>query len=256
MDATAPAKRIKINRWLPYWAVFQYDVRQTLRSWVYRVWVLASVLAAAGCLLFYAGKHQTGIPQLGSELISKMLRWAVLGSITLIIVLTAACISSERGTMADSVLSRGISRFQYFLGKWHARLVTILGTFLLMGLLALTGSYFLLQVDLDLAGSLVALITLVVLLAAVVSCGVTVSAMTNSSVMGIAVLWILLYGGGFALHKLPPDVPSPDRVLENLTHIVKGDYDLQYLGRLMGFSMILSVLAAVTGLIAFSRRDV
>ena len=31
---------------LPYWAVFQADVRQTLRSWVYRVWVLLSVLAA------------------------------------------------------------------------------------------------------------------------------------------------------------------------------------------------------------------
>jgi hypothetical protein len=36
----------------------------------------------------------------------------VLGSITLIVVLTAGAISADRGTMADSVLSRGISRYQ------------------------------------------------------------------------------------------------------------------------------------------------
>ena len=45
MDATAPTKPAKINRWLPYWAVFQADLRQTLTSWVYRVWVLVSVFA-------------------------------------------------------------------------------------------------------------------------------------------------------------------------------------------------------------------
>ena len=51
-------------------------------------------------------------------------------------------ISSERGTLADSVLSRGISRYQYFLGKWHARLATVLGTFLVLGVVVLVGSFF------------------------------------------------------------------------------------------------------------------
>ena len=44
MDTPAPAQPGKIHRWLPYWAVFQADLRQTLRSWVYRVWVMLSVL--------------------------------------------------------------------------------------------------------------------------------------------------------------------------------------------------------------------
>ena len=51
--------------------------------------------------------------------------------------------------MADSVLSRGISRYQYFLGKWHARLVTMLGTFFVLGLLMLTSALFLLHEDLS-----------------------------------------------------------------------------------------------------------
>lgn len=70
------------------------------------------------------------------------LRWTILGSMTLVVVLTTGCISSERGTLADSVLSRGISRYQYFLGKWHARLVTVIGTFLLLGSITIIGCIF------------------------------------------------------------------------------------------------------------------
>src|SRR5438445_38657 len=159
MELPAATKPAKINRLLPYWAVFQADVRQTLRSWVYRTWVLVSVLAAAGCLLFHGGvQYKAGMIQLASTLISDLLRWTLLGSVTVIIVLTAGSISSERGTMADSVLSRGISRYQYFLAKWHARLVTILGTFVTMGLVALVASFLLVEEDLSLIGSLVALL--------------------------------------------------------------------------------------------------
>src|SRR5216684_219874 len=141
MDAPEPKKEVPVKRWLPYWAVFQADVQQTLNSWVYRIWLMVSVLATAGYLLFYIALQQkAGIAQPASVKISDLLLWSVLGGATLIIALTGGSISSERGTMADSVLSRGISRYQYFLGKWHARLVAVLGTFLLIGLAALGGS--------------------------------------------------------------------------------------------------------------------
>src|SRR5579871_3801019 len=133
MEATA-AKPVTIKRWLPYWAVFQADFRQTLRSWVYRAWVLVSVLAAAGYLLYrYAPYREAGLIQSAAGYLSDLLRWTVLGSAALVVVLTAGSISSERGTVADSVLSRGISRYQYFLGKWHARLVAVLATYLVLG---------------------------------------------------------------------------------------------------------------------------
>ena len=138
MDAPAPAKRLKVNRLLPYWAVFQADLKQMLRSWLYRAWVFLSLGGAFGYLLYcYGAKQVAGWHQSASDLMSDLLTWAVLGSVTLIIVLTAGTICSELGTMADSVLSRGISRFQYFLGKWHARLAVILGTFFVMALLIL-----------------------------------------------------------------------------------------------------------------------
>lgn len=257
MDSPEPIKTAKINRLLPYWAVFQSDLRQTLRSWIYRVWVLASVMAAVGYLLYRVGVyHEAGIVQPASILISDLLRWSVVGSVALIIALTGGSISSERGTMADSVLSRGISRYQYFLGKWHARLVAVLGTFLAMGLLALAGSSLFLHEDLSVMGSLVALATILVLLATVTTCGVTVSAVSNSTVLGIGLLWMVLYGVGFGMSLLPSRYPSPDRLLNNLTSILRGFYDLHALGKLMGWSAVLCAVTSLFGLCYFARRDV
>src|SRR5436305_3750198 len=139
-------KRIRVNRLLPYWAVFQADFHHTLTSWVYRVWVLLSLFAAVGCLLYRFGAYRVaGMVQPASELMSDLLHWTVLGSVTLIIILTGGAISAERGTLADSILSRGISRRQYFLGKWHARLAAVLGTFFVLGFAVLVSSMLLLR---------------------------------------------------------------------------------------------------------------
>src|SRR5271163_3709252 len=116
MDAVATSqnKPFKRVRFLPYWAVFQMDLHQTVRGWVYRAWLLLSLLAAVGYLIYRFGAYrEAGMVQPASELTSDLLRWIVLGSVTLIIILTAGTISQERGTMADSVLCRGISRHQY-----------------------------------------------------------------------------------------------------------------------------------------------
>jgi ABC-type transport system involved in multi-copper enzyme maturation permease subunit len=257
MDAIPTSKPVPINRWLPYWAVFQADVQQTLRSWVYRVWVLVSVLAVVGYLLYrYAPYHQVGVLQSAAAFLSDLLRWAVLGNAALVVVLTAGSISAERGTLADSVLSRGISRYQYFLGKWHARLAVVLGTYLVLSVAALVSSLFLLHEDLRADGSLVALATVAALLAAVATCGVAASAITNSTVLGIAVLWLLLYGGGFALSLLPAHFPSPSRLLHSLPYVLRGYYDLDALGRLAGWSALASCAAALVGMAYFARRDV
>jgi hypothetical protein len=154
------------------------------------------------------------------------------------------------------VLSRGISRYQYFLGKWHARLAVVLGTYLALTVAALVSSLFLLHEDLRPDGSLVALATVAALLAAVVTCGVAASAITNSTMLGIAVLWLLLYGGGFALSLLPGHFPSPARTLNSLPYVLRGHYDLEVLGRLVGWSALASCAAALVGMLYFARRDV
>src|SRR5438270_4942945 len=171
MDAPAPPKTVRMNRFLPYWAVFQADLKQTLKSWIYRVWVLVSLGAGVGYLLYRFGAKQVGgFVQPAPEMISDLMNWVAFGSVTLVIALTSGAICSERGTMADSVLSRGISRYQYFLGKWHARLALVLGTFFLIAVLALIGSFFMLHSDsLSFIGSVIALATVAALLVMVIT---------------------------------------------------------------------------------------
>ena len=256
MEAAAK-KPVTIHRWLPYWAVFQADVHQTLRSWVYRFWVLATILTTVGYLLYRYGVYrEAGIVQPASNVVSELLRWTLLGSVTLIVALTASSISGERGTMADSVLSRGISRYQYFLGKLHARLFTILATYFVMGFLLLASCLILLHEDLDYAGCFMALVTVGAVLGAIIALGVSVSAMVNTTAVGVAALWIVIYGGGFALSLLPASVPSPERSLHNLPFILQGKYNATALCQLMGWSGLFSCAAAVVGLGYFARRDV
>jgi putative exporter of polyketide antibiotics len=257
MDAPVAKKPTPINRWLPYWAVFQADLGQTLRSWVYRFWVAASVLATTGFLLARAAPaHEFGVLHTASAFMNDLLHWFILGSITLVIILTAGCISSERGSMADAVLSRGISRYQYFLGKWHARLVAVLGAFLILGIAALISSQMLLHEDLRWDGGLMALATVAAMLAAVVTAGVAVSAMSGSTVFAMAVLWLTLHGCGLALNLLPAQYPSPERALRYLPNILRGYYDPEMLFQLMLGCVGAALAAALVGAVYFARRDV
>jgi ABC-2 type transport system permease protein len=262
MNSIAPApaetKRARSNRLLPYLAVFQADVRQTLRSWVYRTWLLLSFLVAFGYLLYRFGAYQeSSILPSASLLMSDLLRWSTLGSVTLIIILSAGSISTELGTLADSVLSRGISRYQYFLGKWHARLATVLVTFLLLALLVLAGSIFLLRDrDISFLGSLVALGTVMSLLVVVITCGVAISALCSSTVLGIAAVWLVLYGVSFVLSLMPASWPSPDRILANLPETLCGRYDPEGVKRLVLICLGSSLVVALVGMFGFSQRDV
>ncbi len=257
MDAAVPT-RPKRNRLLPYWAVLQADFKDTINSWLYRFWILLAVGVLGGYLLYRFGAMRVaGMLQGAPEALGDMLQWVVYGTITLIIALTAGAISSEGGTMADSVLSRGISRYQYFMGKWHSRLVLVLGTFLLTSSAAMLGGYFMLHSDaLTLHGGFVAILIVASMLLFVVTFAVSVSAMSSNTLVSIAVVWVTLYGGGFLLTQLPGSIPSPERALQNLPNVMKGFYDWNSLAQTMLTSVAVSAGTALFGMITFSQRDV
>jgi hypothetical protein len=185
-----------------------------------------------------------------------LLRWTLLGSVSLIVVICAGAISSERGTMADSILSRGISRYQYFLGKLHSRLMTIVLTFWILSGIVLFASVCLLHEDLTWHGSVFALTAISFILMAIITCGITVSAMFNSTLLGLALLWIALYGGGFALTLLPESSTSPIRLMKNLPNMLQGHYDLQVLLYLGLWCATISIISALFGLFFFAQRDI
>jgi putative exporter of polyketide antibiotics len=257
MDTPATPVQSRYIRWLPYWAVLQTDLRQTVRGWVWRTWVLASVAAAVGYLLYRLGVYrEAGIVQRASLLVGDLLRWTLFGTGLLVVVLTVGGVSAERGTLADSVLSRGISRYQYFLAKLHSRLFSVVVTFVVLTGCVLLASHFMVHEDVSWDGSLVALAVLASILAVVVTCGVAVGALTTNPVFGISLLWVVLWAGGFLLSFLPKTYPTPDRVLTKLPQILQGMYDVEALGRMAGIGLAAAAVVALFGMIGFSRSDV
>jgi hypothetical protein len=256
MDAVAP-KPVRINYLLPYAAVLFADIRGTLRSWIYRLWAFLSIASVSGWLLYRFGAHRVGVVQPAPELLNDLFTWIIWGSVTLIIILTAGTICGERGNLADSVLSRGISRSSYYLGKWHARLFVVLSTFLFLAGISVAAAMMLLDGStLSLYGCLVAVGIVAALLVMIVSCGVMVSALSNSPMVAITVVWMALYGIGFLLSFLPTQYPSPDRAIRALPIVLKGTYDLHTILRIAAGAMSTSLLMAVVGMIGFSRKDV
>jgi hypothetical protein len=260
MDAPAVASvnvTIRFNRFLPYWAVLQTDLRQTVRSWVYRLWVLLVLASAAGSILYKVGaQREAGIVQTASVQTGDLLRGLVAASLALVALLAVSSVSSERATVADAVLSRGISRYQYFLAKWHARLIVVLTTFAALATVVLTAHHFLFDSDLSLSGGLAAVGMVAAVLVLVISWGVTIGALSNGTVIGITLFWLALYGGIFLLSLLPEPYPTPDRVLGRLRFVLRGQYDPALVTQLVVASAALSALAAAVGLVGFSRKDV
>jgi hypothetical protein len=261
MDASPPVVTVRFNKFLPYWAVLQTDLRQTCRSWVYRLWVLMTVVAAAGFLLYRMGIHrEAGIVQSAAVQCGDLFRMMVVGSLALVVVLAVSAISAEKGSVADSVLSRGISRYQYFLAKWHARLIIVTTTFTVLALGVLLGGYFLFKADaesdLSLVGGLAAVVAIAAVMAVIVSWGVVIGALSNGTVLGITVFWLVLYGAGFLLSFLPEPWPSPDRELTRLKFVLRGQFNEGLFGNLLLGSLVLCAVASVVGLIGFNKRDV
>jgi hypothetical protein len=78
----------------------------------------------------------------------------------------------------------------------------------------------------------------------------------NSTLLGVAIVWGLLYGGGFLLSLLPSRFVTPDRALASLPYILQGHYDVEGLTRLAAGCALVSAVAALAGLVHFARRDI
>lgn len=269
MDAASTLPKVRFNRILPYWAVLRTDVRQVTRSWAYWLWVALFVTVSSAHVIYrYALANVAGMTAApdGSGMnaaaqTSNVIQVILSASLAVIAFLSVSSISAERSTVADAVLSRGISRRAYFLAKWHARVFTVLGTFTVLSLATLFVYRMLLgdgglEGGISYVGSFLAVLMVSAGLGVVVSWGVTVGAMTPSTLMGITVAWVLLYGGLSIMTLLPEGYPTPREVLIRLQYVFQGKYDMDLVWRVLGVSTLASVAAAAVGLIVFSRKDV
>lgn len=256
MEATTTTS-LRFYRFLPYWAVLQTDLRQTTRNWVWRTWVIASMAAALLYLTHrFAVYKEANFIVTVDVVVSKLLHSVALGTVTLVVAFCSGAIATERGSLADSVLCRGISRYQYYLAKLHSRLISVLGTYLLMSITVLSIAGFVFPGIMTTTGCAVSLGALAAVLAAIVCISVTTSALCGSTVLTVTLLWVGLYAAGFALTFLPISYLTPDRLIDTFPLMLKGVYDRDGLWLMLKCAGYASIAASLAGMIGFSRSDV
>lgn len=257
MDLTVSIKiGLPLRRLLPYWAVFKNDLSQTLRGGLFRACGVIVVALCVGLLVHRSAiHHEAHIMQYASLLVGELLQFGVLVGSTVVIVLSAGAISGERDSIADAVLCRGVSRWQYFMGKWHSRLLSVVGGMFLVCLLVVGVCFVLLQSDLTVLGCMLAFGLVAAMFAVVVTSGVALSAIVDSSVLGIALLWIGIYGAGAALYYVRMGTFDFPRLLRMLPDVLRGQTDTMLQLRLIGGFCLGAICLALLGGLVFSRRD-
>lgn len=235
---------------MPFRALMEADVAGMLRAWVVRIW---AVLVGAQTLFFIAVSLDA--PQAHEGLAGILGAWPLVWS-TVIIVVAGGAIAAEAGVVADSVLSKAVTRWEYVLAKLSARLLVILGLYLLV---AGPATYIVAKEasgDISQAGVVWAVALIGLALVMLTSLTVMFSTLFNRTLVAVVVMWSVWYVAGTITGLLEIEAVSPLRLVDRLDPMLQGDYKLaDQWESAIGFTVI-SIAAALVAVTHFSRKDV
>ncbi len=113
---------------MPFLAILQYELRSLWTSWLVRLWFIAAALLALLTLASGWGSLRTPV-LIGSLLFPFLVfPWYLIVSILGISPVTG----SRLDALADGILSRSITRYEYLLACWAARVCMVLIVFLVI----------------------------------------------------------------------------------------------------------------------------
>lgn len=236
---------------MPYLALLQADLTQMVKSWTVRIWLGLSALLALVSLPNALSSQTTSSESLASLLAVYPLVWS-----TFAIIVSGGAISSEAGLVADSVLSKSVTRYEYVLAKLTSRLVTVLGVYLVV---VLPWALILLrqaQGDLVWNGVFWAVLLIGMSLCLLTSLSVALSALFNRTLVAVGVAWFLWYAASGIFAVLEVEYLSPGHIIEKLPATLQGDYGLaDQVGVLLGLGLLSGVFVALA-VLYFNRKDV
>ncbi len=213
-----------LNRMLPTWSIFTQDLRVSFKHWTVLVWLAGSIVMAV-----YWNLHpsiwsssstslsmkplsvavDTVMPAApsasswekshsGREYLAEWSKYQIILIGTLIVLLGSSAISAEMNSLDESILCRGISRWQFLLAKATARSVCVLIVFsVLFGLLAL-GSYARWRADYTLLGVRQLWWQTGLVLAVMAWTSTCIGSHFRNPLHAFIVAWLILVGSTFA----------------------------------------------------------
>jgi hypothetical protein len=234
---------------MPFLAILEADLVSMVRSWVVRIWV---VLMAFEALLTIAQALEEGI---AAEALANLLGTFPLVWSTFVIVISSGAVSSEAGVVADSILSKAVTRYGYILAKMASRLIAVLG---LYTVIVIPPAYIIArntEVVLSNAGIAWAILIIGMFLLLLTVLAVTFSTLFNRTLVAVVVVWILWYGAGAILALVGGEYLSPVHIIDNLPTLLQGDYSgRDQVRTIVGFATP-SIVAMTMAIVYFGRKD-
>lgn len=249
MDSSDPTTP-RPNRFLPFYGVLAADLSAMAHSWLVRIWLAVSAFMALGAIA-EAAKKGTEVQRLVPELLKvHLVVWS-----TMVIVLSAA-LPAERGPTADSILSRGVTRYAYLLGKYLSRLLTVVVVSVAVLAPAVFFSKLHLKGTCSTSGAMVGLLHLLLAYALLLSIGFVLGLFFQTQFYAIPVTWAFAYFSGAIASGLKLRHLSPHGLIVRFRTLATGlpgdPPDWQIAGELL----LPTVVLLLIGCVWFSRRDV
>ncbi len=233
-------------------AILRYDASQLARSWLVRIWV-AALVAPAVLLVVVAFTNET---EVASEVLAFYMRFVlVLLSVFAVSFIAVAAVSGESDVIADSILSRSVTRTEYISAKIVARLGATLGVY--FGVMVPV-SYLVIRgatPDTSPGGVAVGLLMVASLLAFLVALGVTLSTLLGNVLLAGLLALIVIIFPGLALQFLGPTWMSTTAVIYELDQTFRGETPIRDEVRVLSVFMSLTVAAIFSSLWLFRHKD-
>jgi len=111
---------------MPPWAIYRHDVRALASSWLVRLWLAAT--AVLTLLVLAVAWNQQPTTVLIATLVFPylILPW----SLVVMVLSVRPVAGAEAEAVADGLLSRPVTRYEYMLASWAARTTVVLAVYL------------------------------------------------------------------------------------------------------------------------------
>ncbi len=124
MASTVSISEFRLQ-WMPTEAILRHELRSLLASWLVRFWFVATILLTL--LILTANWHESPTALM---LQAMLFPYLVFPWFLVVMVLGISPVTGSRlDALSDSILSRPLTRYEYLLAAWAARVLVVLGVY-------------------------------------------------------------------------------------------------------------------------------
>ena len=231
--------------------ILKYDFGQLSQSWVSRIWIIVMTIPAI-FLIFLANYEN----EFASETMAFYTATVLMPASGLAIaVLSASSINGESGIIADSILSRAITRSEYVCAKILSRIGFILITY---SVIIIPFSYFMLRYGVnDSAESSVFLGWIIVgsILTSVAAFGILMSVLFASLLPAVLLVLLTVSLSSALMQFLGLDLLSISVTIQQLPEIFRGETFTSEGIQIITIFLALTAILLFPAIFIFGKKD-